>query len=266
MARYSRRQLLTLATAGTGWSLARLRQCVAGARWRDRRTFGPFHCSAGFPLAPLSGLFDEVAEIDRELQRTLGLPPVSTPVDVYLLADERSHRALLEQIYPRVPYRRALYIQRGRQGAVFAFRHPDLATDLRHECTHALLHANLPMVPLWLDEGLAEYYEPPATHRAFHHPHFASLRWNLRLGRLRTVRSLEQERELKDMGAVDYRSAWAWVHFMLHGPATAHAELVRFLADVRRGDPPGQLSDRLHSAVPDLDRRVFQHFKHWRRV
>ena len=31
--------------------------------------------------------------------------------------------------------------------------------DLRHECTHALLHAALPYVPLWLDEGLASLYE-----------------------------------------------------------------------------------------------------------
>jgi hypothetical protein len=42
---------------------------------------------------------------------------------------------------------------------VFAYRGEDFETDLRHECTHALLNAALPVVPLWLDEGLAEYFE-----------------------------------------------------------------------------------------------------------
>ena len=33
--------------------------------------------------------------------------------------------------------------------------------DLRHELTHAILHSVLKDVPLWLDEGLAEYFEVP---------------------------------------------------------------------------------------------------------
>ncbi|GIT30210.1 MAG: hypothetical protein Ct9H300mP1_22560 [Planctomycetaceae bacterium] len=31
--------------------------------------------------------------------------------------------------------------------------------DLRHEFTHGVLHSSLKRVPLWLDEGLAEYFE-----------------------------------------------------------------------------------------------------------
>ena len=51
----------------------------------------------------------------------------------------------------------------------------ELAVDLRHETTHAVLHGLLPMVPLWLDEGLAEYFEAPEANRLQRHPHFKAV-------------------------------------------------------------------------------------------
>jgi hypothetical protein len=254
-----------------GWAAAALLAGASRARgaapiWIDRRDYGPFQCAAEFPLSPLEPVFGDLSRLEHELQRTLGLPPAQQTVEVFLLASERSHRELLAQLYPRVPYRRALYVQRERRAAVYAFRHEELPIDLRHECTHALLHANLQMVPLWLDEGLAEYFEMPEQQRAFDHPHLSALRWNLRLGMLQTVESLESAQDLSDMGGVEYRFAWAWVHFMLHGPLAAHRSLVQFLADVRRGNPPGRLSERLRANVPGLDARMVQHFKQWRRT
>ncbi len=213
----------------------------------------------------MEGFFQELSRLEQELQRTLAVPPTSARVEVFLLADERSHRSHLSELFPRAPYRRALYVQRGGQGAVYAYQHPELPVDLRHECTHALLHANLAMVPLWLDEGLAEYFEMPEAARAFDHPHLSTLRWNLRFGMLQTVEDLQAHSELADMGGVEYRFAWAWVHFMLHGPLGVHRALVDFLADIRRGEPPGLLSERLRAVAPDLDDRIFQHFKHWQR-
>ncbi len=233
--------------------------------WVDRRTYGPFQCVSAFPLAPLDAFFQELSGLEQELQRTLAVPPTRARVEVFLLADEGSHRRFLSELYPHVPYRRALYVQRGGQGAVYAYQHAELPVDLRHECTHALLHANLSMVPLWLDEGLAEYFEMPQEGRAFDHPHLATLRWNLRFGMNRPVEALEKHSELNHMGGIEYRFAWAWVHFMLHGPLPVHRALVEYLTDIRRGDSPGLLSDRLRAAVPELDERMVQHFKHWRR-
>jgi hypothetical protein len=211
-------------------------------------------------------VFEDLSQLEHELQRTLGLPPAAATVEVYLLADEASHRVVLEQLYPRVPYRRALYVQRDRRAAVYAYQHPELAIDLRHECTHALLHANLPSVPLWLDEGLAEYFEMPEAKRAFKHPHLPELTWNLRLGMFRAIESLESADDLSDMGGVEYLFSWGWVHFMLHGPVAAHRALVQFVADLRRGRPPGRLSDRLHEALPAAEQRMAQHFLQWRRA
>jgi hypothetical protein len=262
----TRRRFLTVigAMAAIQWAVHAQPSC-AEPRWVDHRTHGPFQFHATFPLASLTPFFNELSSLELELQRTLAVPPAGRSIDVYLFDDEQTYRTTLEQLYPRVPYRRALYVQRSGHGTVYAFWQPDLAVDLRHECTHALLHANLAMVPLWLDEGLAEYFEMPEPQRAFDNPHLSKLRWNLRFGMIRSVESLQSCSELDNMGGEEYRFAWAWVHFMLHGPLPAHRALVHYLRDIERGDPPGKLSDRLRAAVPDLEGQFTEHFKHWKR-
>jgi hypothetical protein len=261
--RISRRRFLQAAVAA----------CAAGPRvlaseqaqgWVDRRTFGPFVCTSAFPLGELEAVFLELAKLESELHRTLAVPSARQTVDVFLLADQATHRAFLEQLYPHVPYRRALYVRRGGRGAVYAYQHDELPIDLRHESTHALLHATLPDVPLWLDEGLAEYFEMSEQDRAYRHPHLAALRWNVRLGMSRTVETLEERQEVGEMGSIEYRFAWSWVHFMLHGPAAAHRTLVDYLADIRRGEQVGPLSARLRTAIPDLDERMERHIGSWR--
>lgn len=265
MQRFSRRQLMALGgAAATHFALNAL-PCRAVQPWIDHQSYGPFQCHASFPLGNLDSLFQELSSLELELQRTLAVPPAAQSIDVFLLEDKKRHQELLSQLFPQVPYRRALYVQRGGRGSVYAYRHSEVAVDLRHECTHALLHTNLAMVPLWLDEGLAEYFEMPAQLRAFDHPHFKKLRWNLRFGIIPDIEALEGFQDLSEMGGPEYRYSWAWAHFMLHGPLPVHRTLVRYLADIRRGNPPGTLSARLHQTTPQLKQQLVAHFKQWRR-
>lgn len=265
MPEFSRRTFLALGGSALIAPWLVKSRAYGAIAWQDSRSHGPFQVKATFPLGNFTPLFDELSALELELQRTLAVPPPQQKIDVYLLHDQASHKQVLTQMFPRVPYRRALYVQRGNQAAVYAYRHPELAIDLRHECTHSLLHASLPMVPLWLDEGLAEYFEVPAAQRAFDNPHHAKMRWHQRFGMVRSIESLEDCGDLSQMGAVEYRFAWAWVHFMLHGPLPAHRELVHFLADIRRGQPPGLLSQRLRGALPNLETQFETHFKQWSR-
>ncbi len=235
----------------------------AAERWVDTRQSGPFICQAMFPLQEYEQLLAELQDLQPELIRTLGITPAAEPMYIYLFSDQETHRRYLTKHYPGVPYRPALFVKEGGLAGVYAYRHDKLAVDLRHECTHALLHASLPMVPLWLDEGLAKYFEVPAKERAFGHPNFFWLRWEMRLGTIRTMSDLEQRHELTDMGASEYRYSWAWVHFMLHGPEAAHTTLVHYLADVRRGAIAGNLSEQLSVAVSNPTERMVQHFKYW---
>jgi hypothetical protein len=165
--------------------------------------------------------------------------------------------------HPEAPARRALYMKNGGPGRVFAYRSPEFAVDVRHETTHALLHAALPVVPLWLDEGLAEYFEVPADSRAHDAGHLNSLRWNIRFGLVPKLTTLEHKHELSEMGHREYVFAWAWVHFMLHGPVEAREELVGFLNELQNSIPPEPLSSRLARRLPGLEKRFSQHFRNW---
>ena len=195
---------------------------------------GPFICQATFPLQECEPVFAELKGLESELVLTLGIEPARDPIYVYLFSNEKAHRQYLAKHFPNVPPRRALFVREGGLAGVYAYRHKQLDVDLRHECTHALLHASLPYVPLWLDEGLAKYFEVPENERAFDHPYFGDLRWNLRVGMVQSIDELEQRRDISEMGASEYRDAWAWVHFMFHGPTGGHAALVQYLADVRK--------------------------------
>jgi hypothetical protein len=262
----SRRRFFTTSTAvGLGSIALMARRGQASPAWSDVRQSGPFVCRATFPLAECESLLGELPDLEKELGRVLAVQPPRRPVDVFLLGDRLEHRKFLKENFPSVPYRRALFVKQGAQARVYAYRQPELDVDLRHECTHALLHSDLDLVPLWLDEGIAEYFEVAAGERAFDHPNSRSLKWNMRLGMVRTIVSLEEKHDLSEMSGYDYRFAWAWTHFLLHGPQIAYEQLLSFLGDVRRGVPPGLFSERLDRALPEATSQLIEHFKHWQR-
>ncbi len=233
--------------------------------WVDHRQSGPFLCRAEFSLQSWDELLGELAQIQDCLVRYLGVPPAEGPIEVFLFSNKQSYAKYLAKHLPDVPYRRALFIKSQGVGRVYAYDSKELATDLRHECTHALLHAVLPLVPLWLDEGLAEYFEVPSGQRAFDHPHLKSVRWAVRFGKKPKLEDLENKGSIGSMGKSDYRYAWAWVHFMFHGSREAHGELVRFFADLRASSPPGLLSRRLRHRIRHPEKHLVTHFKTWKR-
>ncbi len=146
---------------------------------------------------------------------------------------------------------------------VSTYRSSDFDVDLRHECTHALLHAALPLVPLWLDEGLAEFFEASPEQRAGGHPNMRTVRFGSRFGLAPDLEDLEALGDLSEMGRDEYRDSWTWVHFMLHGPPEAHDELVRYLADIAAHTPPGLLSRRLEHRLPGTKSRLVEHLRAW---
>ena len=67
----------------------------------------------------------------------------------------------LTRNFPSVPSRRAFFLETDTRLAVYAHWSDRVAEDLRHEVAHGYLHSVVPGLPLWLDEGLAEYFEVP---------------------------------------------------------------------------------------------------------
>lgn len=250
------------------WSLATailVTHTPAAERWPDERSVGPFSCHADFALDGSSALLDEMMQLQRDVGQLLRVHPEQERIHVFLFSREGVYRQYVNRYFPHVPYRRALYIKERGPGMIFAYASDQLDVDLRHECTHAILHAALAIVPLWLDEGLAEYFEVPAADRAYRNPHLPKMKWRLFFGRVMPLERLEAIERIDDMGANEYRQAWAWVHFMLHGPPAAQEELLQYLSDIQARRPPGDLSRRLRQRIPDLEKAFSAHFTQWRR-
>ena len=144
---------------------------------------------------------------------------------------------------------------------IFAYRHVDWSRDLRHEAVHALVHNALPYLPLWLDEGLAEYYEVPVHLRHKGHPHLKRLRWSLVIGRTPSLERLESRRDFRELRSVDYRESWAWVHFLIHGPPTARQALRDYLTAIRNDRPPGPFSIWLKKRFPKAETALRKHLR-----
>jgi hypothetical protein len=248
------------------WSIA-FSSTARAARepWAEQRQIGPFAVHSQFSLKNHAGLFADLAQIQQELKKSLGIDEPREPIQMYLFADKPAYRRFIDARFPKAPDRPALFIKSGGVSMVFAYRGKQFDVDVRHETTHALLHADLPMVPLWLDEGLAEYFEVAPKDRARRNPYMGTMRLMAQLGVAPKITSLEKRASVSEMGGSHYRYSWAWVHFMLHGSREAHTELVRYLDDIRAKTPPGQLSDRLSRRVPRLNKQFVKHFRTWQR-
>jgi hypothetical protein len=242
-------------------SLAGGPRLLADDRWPDERTVGPFVWHADFPLDNHPRLVAEVSRLQRDLNALLGVGEPHEPIHLFLFAEQATYQAYLKQYFPGVPDRRALFVKGRGPGMVFAHLNRDFEVDLRHEATHALLQAAGAELPLWLDEGLAEYFEAPPDERMNENPHLRLTRWSARLGRGPELAGLEALTRVDDMGRGEYRDAWAWVHFLLHGPPAAREELAAFLGDISSDRPTPALGARLRRRIPELERAILDHFR-----
>ncbi len=229
--------------------------------WVDVRTAGDFHIRANFSLDAFPQLVPELVRLERDLTAMLQVPPRGEPVHLLLFADQSSYAEYVQRYFKGAPTRRALFIKGTQPGWVMAYVSDQFEIDVRHESTHALLHSRLPMVPLWLDEGLAEYFEVRAERRKAKNPHQSAVKWAARIHRVPDLRKLEDLHDVRQMGNAEYRSAWAWVHFMLNGPPAARTVLVQYLRDIANNRVPGRLSDRLDQALPSPKKAFLKHHR-----
>ncbi len=228
--------LLIVADYGYAQTVKRL-----APSWPTVARYGPLVCHADFRLDAYRPVIDELQEMYDALPQRLGLRRASGEVRLFLFHDRTTYRSYMRRYFPSLPHRRALFVLDNERAMVFAYRSDQLEIDVRHETTHAILHLVLPVVPLWLDEGLAEYFELGLTASPLESPHRVGLQQ-------RTVARLEELERLDELGKMsrrDYRDAWAWVHFLLNGPPTVRDEFHRYLLDLQSRRPAGRLSVRL---------------------
>ncbi len=106
---------------------------------------------------------------------------------------------------------------------------------LYHEYTHALLHLNFTVLPLWLDEGLAEFYgnsrlgEKESRIGTIDQSHLYILGQN-KLLPIETLLNVEQSSPYyneANRASVFYAESWALAHYLMLDPEAQQRQLLK---------------------------------------
>ena len=169
-----------------------------------------------FELPADHSLVEDLVIRRREISNLLGIPSSDTPIDVFLFDTPNEFRRYILKEHPGFPNRRALFVKEKGRLLVYAAVSPRLAEDLRHEVTHGYLHRVADGIPLWLDEGLAEFFEVERGQNGVNSAHVFLLKNELEEGRWRpNLVALEKQFSAAQMNQMQYAESWLWVHFLL---------------------------------------------------
>jgi hypothetical protein len=207
---------------------------------------GPFIIFSNFPMTDDPPAVRCLQALERDMKKHLDFRPRldDEQVEIYVLDDRNAFSHFLKFYYPELPPRRAFFLAQGSQRVVYTYSSPRLEEDLRHEATHALLRGSFGDLPLWLDEGLAEYFETDLAQagaereRVDHFVEDLSGGWSPSLPRLESLADIRQ------MTPRDYREAWAWVHLFLNGSTEEKTILLTSLPDSNRAASPLRLEEK----------------------
>jgi hypothetical protein len=214
------------------------------------------------PLTEYKPLFDELAAQRSEIYRRLGLSSPKRLIDVYLFDGKERFDEFMRRHHPEFPCRRAFFIETASQLTIYAQLGDRMADDLRHEVTHAYLHSAIPDIPLWLDEGLAKYYEAPRNQHGLNRPLWQ--RFQERVSEKTwqpDLRRLEKFPSTYNMTQDDYVEAWAWVHFLLESHPAREGLLKNYLSELQspHHNACSPISKRLAIAVDQPETALTTH-------
>lgn len=213
---------------------------------RSEIVAGQLVIHADFPIAGQHRLVRDLETLRADVSQELGLPVSDEPVQLYLFQNTARYDAFAAKHFPNFPVRRAFFVETDTTLSVFAPWQDRIAEDLRHETTHGYVHAVVPTVPLWLDEGIAEYFELPRGDQGAHRDHIAHLSGRLLEGTWRIdMARLESLQSAGELSQDHYAESWCWVHWLLHTTPARRRLLEEYLADLRRDGQTAPLSVRL---------------------
>jgi hypothetical protein len=200
-------------------------------RLKYNEVYGVVVVQANFPLTDIQSILEEIKQLQIDLNLYMGIPAPKEKIELCLFRDEKTYMKFLQEVFPKAPRdRRALYIKiDNKPGTLLVQKTDEFEIDLRHEMTHAIIHTSIATVPIWLDEGLAKYFEVPLKDRAEKNPYMKQIRWNTKLGAVPSLNRLEKLEHTEQMGDREYRDSWAWVHFLIHHSPQSHRLLAGYL-------------------------------------
>jgi hypothetical protein len=201
---------------------------------------------ADFPLARRHRIVRDLEQLRVDISERLTLPISDEPIHLYLFEHREEYESYAAATFPGFPARRAFFVKTDTSLSIYAHWQDRIAEDLRHETTHGYVHAVGGDVPLWLDEGIAEFFEVPRSQRQVHRQHVDRLAARLLEGTWQpNLQRLESQVDAGLLTQDHYAEAWCWVHWLLETSAERRAVLQDYLTEKRRDPAAPPLSVRL---------------------
>ena len=237
-------------------------------------------CESNFPHEETAGLQAEIVRLQEDLVGYLGVPESKEKISLCLFRDRTSYIAFICEYFPGAPTNRpALYVKEpGKPGVLMVRRDEKMVLNVRHEMVHAYLNAALRNVPIWIDEGLAKYFETPPGERGFRNPFLEKVESDATalFASPPSLAQLEKLTRVDQMRIREYRESWAWTHFLIHYSPETQRALALYLRSLR---PEAQaaisaeeaaslqksapLKRLLERRVPDYKAKYVEHFRGW---
>ena len=218
-------------------------------RWPFEVRDGQFQIHSTVAIDQLKPCLSKLNALPNELKQSLSIAIVEQPIHVVVLQNRESLDDYVKRLLPDAPSRRAFYIRHRGPGLVLTYYNELWLTDVRHECTHALLDASGVRVPQWLDEGLAEYFETVSENRLEHATHSVAVQTQIRYGQVADLMQIERGDSNAIMAAKDYRDAWSITAFALNASPQTRVAFQQYLLDLQSDRAGGFLSHRLMPTV-----------------
>jgi hypothetical protein len=210
-----------------------------------------------FPLPSHHRLLEELCVRRSDMAQLLGLPTSDEPIHVYLFDTSDRFQSFVRLHHPEFPQRRAFFLETDIRLQVYAQWGDHVAEDLRHEVSHGYLHAVVPRLPLWLDEGLAEFFEVPRGQRGLNRSQWNNLMARIQQGQWAAdLARLEAVDPSNDLTGDEYAESWGWVHFLLESHPVHREILCQYLRDLRYNEVVEPLSVRVARAIPHAEQEL----------
>lgn len=219
--------------------------------WPYEANIDIFSVHSDFCIADEATLTKTLQHLRGDIADLLQLPVQTETIHVVLFGSSAEYIRYMQHYFPAIIQRRAIYLRDRGPGMLFTSWHDEIETDLRHEATHALLNQSGSQTPLWLDEGLAEYFEVPRENRYAGNPYLESVAERARCGLIPSLEELEDITQESDFQDSHYRDSWAWVHLLLHRRQPTRQLLLDFLSRARNQVPQPALSRQLTQVLED---------------
>lgn len=193
------------------------------------------------------------------------------PLLVLAARDENSAKTLAPQLWKQKGAKLAGYFQHGWEKQFAIVRLDAIAPGayqvVYHEYTHTLLHLNFRWMPLWMDEGLAEFYgntrfEQDRMFLGAPTSRFSSLLEKplIRLETLLAVNQISPYYHDEDKVQMFYAESWALIHFLMFDPGMEQGKrLNQFQSLLLQGTDQKKAFAQVFGDPAELDKKLDQY-------